>query len=142
MSDRTTVNYAMSLDHEPSEDEKARLRLIVEKFGAPEVCEHHGAPGSWDLWGYVPEGRYGDEAEIATRLREDFDGVTAVRCWSEPSYEFLGTLRAWRAGQAEFGEAQCDADGTPVYSPQDLAKLVGETFGRDELVAAIEGLDL
>jgi hypothetical protein len=113
-----------------------------------DVLEQHGVDPEWGMGTagvsgssldrlqlctvYGEHEAIGDESEDVARELQQVAPEVSFLTWTDPKYEWLGSLVAYAPDLGEF-TADCDADGRPQFDPTHIQFLLEEH--RDRTVA-------
>ncbi len=140
MADHTIINFAVPLDHEPSDDDLARVQAITEHYEPIDLDVDFWSPPdgqTWTIGGCYCEGIPEEADHIAVDLHDAFPDAIEVRCWDEPKYEWLGTVTVYRRGDRASVSASCNAEGTAVYTAAEVLETVAQAKADHEPDPAI-----
>ena len=149
VADRTSINFWVTLDHEPGPDEIAVIRNVAQAHDPIDLDVRSASLDggkSWNAGGFYCEGIPDEADQIADELHDAFPDAVEVRCWDDPKYEWLGTLTVYSRGEPGARTASCDANGTAVYSAAEILQVVERTRAEHEpdlaiaVMAVIEAL--
>lgn len=122
MSDRT---YAQVIIYDCPEDQRAAALAVIRETLGEYINEDPDPDGDRVVIG----DRYGDDQcsgdlseDIAARLIDEAPGAF-FRTWTDPAYEWLGSLVIYQPGLGRF-DANCDADGTPCFRSDEVEAML------------------